>query len=918
MSQMGFIIQPTKPTATTKSEKGENSQKYLNEKPKDTDIKAATKAILLDGVEQQQKQRQQINDEHQSLNGMNEITNLSDERWDQDDGEYSVVNDDEKVFEDDNYEEEEFESESNSIQQRQTELKNNSIQYSDNSNDRIHLDVDNEFQQQFQTITEQMQMDIANLRENLRKELNESKELLRKQMDNEILSMNKRMDMIHIEHNDEQVKLSRKIDGLNLSFDSIRKQQQQQTNIAEEMGNKIFTKKVNSMMNEVNENLSEQLHRISANLDKTITNEIEKVSEQIEKKLLTKQEQTLRQELSLRISESLKQYENQMSETNHRLSWDRIRDEFHPFIDQCRLMANQNQKSVETLRSMIEQDRNFAKENFHRIDTNIAHLLKKDKENSSVTVSMNRSSSDHHQHRQQIHDMIDEERESLMKRLNELDEKIESFMQQIDSKLNHFEKTIHQYQQSSRDSDISRQQSMNNNDNKVLSDSKNSNVEKLSTVIMSEENYRNDNDHHNHSGIFPTTLCKENSNSKIIKVYQNNDDDDYNHLVQNDNVNETTLINYNNNHHHNATDGSKQIPTTRTDNDNNCDDDYGTLPLTKIVNKTANEKHLQLLEQCSNLKDFLQEFYVMKVDENCIEKKKSAKSNIVQPIKIRTKDYGGVRRNKRRDQRSKFVHRNIRRKSSDDGSESLSRSTTIESKPRYQSVSTPNSNSSLQLSSSSISSKGHDNHPHRTESRNHNHHHHRHGYSHGKHFIDTSIRPNETMMNHRNHRSYSNSPIKFNSKYINNNNNKQAQHRVRIATNSLISMIKQTTNQLKQELNNLDMLGGRYDDGDDDLHAMIRTSSSVNHVDDDDDDLWLRTLPLSASSLYGQTNRILENNFKSTSDMFKLTARDDQQQQKQQHEDQLLMLRMKSIRNSVNDRLMKISTAIEQQKITQI
>ena len=154
------------------------------------------------------------------------------------------------------------------------------------------------------------------------------------------------------------------------------------------------------------------------------------------KKLLTKQEQTLRQELSLRISESLKQYENQMSETNHRLSWDRIRDEFHPFIDQCRLMANQNQKSVETLRSMIEQDRNFAKENFHRIDTNIAHLLKKDKENSSVTVSMNRSSSDHHQHRQQIHDMIDEERESLMKRLNELDEKIESFMQQIDSKLN--------------------------------------------------------------------------------------------------------------------------------------------------------------------------------------------------------------------------------------------------------------------------------------------------------------------------------------------------------------------------------------------------------------------------------------------------------------------------------------------------
>lgn len=226
---------------------------------------------------------------------------------------------------------------------------------------------------------------------------------------------------------------------------------------------------------------------------------------------------------------------------------------------------------------------------------------------------------------------------------------------------------------------------MNNNDNKVLSDSKNSNVEKLSTVIMSEENYRNDNDHHNHSGIFPTTLCKENSNSKIIKVYQNNDDDDdYNHLVQNDNVNETTLINYNNNHHHNATDGSKQIPTTRTDNDNNCDDDYGTLPLTKIVNKTANEKHLQLLEQCSNLKDFLQKFYVMKVDENCIEKKKSAKSNIVQPIKIRTKDYGGVRRNKRRDQRSKFVHRNIRRKSSDDGSESLSRSTTIESKPRYQ------------------------------------------------------------------------------------------------------------------------------------------------------------------------------------------------------------------------------------------
>ncbi|KAH9522994.1 hypothetical protein DERF_006547 [Dermatophagoides farinae] len=41
----------------------------------------------------------------------------------------------------------------------------------------------------------------------------------------------------------------------------------------------------------------------------------------------------------------------------------------------------------------------------------------------------------------------------------------------------------YQYQQSFRDSDISRQQSMNNNNNKVLSDSKNSNEAKLLTVI---------------------------------------------------------------------------------------------------------------------------------------------------------------------------------------------------------------------------------------------------------------------------------------------------------------------------------------------------------------------------------------------------------------------------------------------------
>ncbi|OTF74094.1 hypothetical protein BLA29_005841 [Euroglyphus maynei] len=309
--------------------------------------------------------------------------------------------------------------------------------------------VDNEFQQRFQTITEQMQMDIANLRENLQKELNESEKLLRKQMNNEILSMNNRIDSIHIQNKDEREKLSEKIDELNLSFNSIQKQQ---TNIAEEIGNKIFTTKVDSMMNEVNENLSDKLHRISTNLDKTITNEIEKVSEHIEKKLLTKQEQMLRQELSLQISESLKQYENQMNETNRRLSLDRIRDEFHPFIDQCRLMANENQKSVETLRSMIEQDQNFVKKNFQRIDTNIAQLLEKDKENSSVTVSMNRSSLDrhHHQQQQQIHDMIVKERESLMKRLNELEEKIESFIQPINSKLNQFETTINHFQQSSK------------------------------------------------------------------------------------------------------------------------------------------------------------------------------------------------------------------------------------------------------------------------------------------------------------------------------------------------------------------------------------------------------------------------------------------------------------------------------------
>nr|XP_027195741.1 myb-like protein I isoform X1 [Dermatophagoides pteronyssinus] len=805
MSQMGFII--IKPTTTTVTvTNSENSQKYLNEKLKDTDIKPATMAILLDNVE-----RQQINDGNQSLNGRNEMNKNPNDDEHQDD---SVVDDD-KVFkvDDDDYEEE-FESESNSIEQN--ELKNNNI------NDLIQKSFDNEFQQRFQTITEQMQMDIVNLRENLRHELNESEKLLKKQITNEILLVNDRIDRIHIQTNNKQEKLSGKIDDLNLSITTIQKQQQQQTNIVEEIGNKIFTTKVNSIRNEVDENLNEKLQRISMNLDRTITNEIEKVSENIETKLLTKQEQMLRKELSLQISESMKQYENQM---NHRLSLDRIRNEFRPFIDQCRLMSDENQKSIESLRSMIEQDRNFAQKNFQRIDMNLTRLLEKDKENSNMTALMNRSESAsdcHQQQQQQIRDMITEERESLMKRLNELDTKIESFMQQIDSKLNRFETTTTTTIQGNS-------MSKETNPNNVY------------------HNYNNDDDHHLRT--FPITKCEQNSNSKLKKYHNNND-----HLAHQDDNDEA--ISLDNNAATNI--DSKQIPVT---NDNN-----GTLVRSLNKNET-NEKHLQLIEQCNNLKNFLQEFYVKNTDDGDDDKKMikpPAKFNMAR--KMKTKNYN----ERRQQQRSN-----------------------LEFKPKYRSMS--NSNSSLQLSSSSSTAS--------TSSKGHDHHHRRYRHRQGRDFIDTYILPNELMMNHHHHHR-SNLPKKFDLNYKNQNQNKQAQHRVRMQTNSLISLIKQTTNQLKQELNNLDMLGDRSDDID--LHTLMAGRSSVNHHHDNDD-LWL---PLS-SSLNGKTNRNIND------DLFKFTARDDQQQQKN-HDDQMLMLRMKSIRNSVNDRLMKISTAIEQQKITQI
>ncbi|KAH9426711.1 hypothetical protein DERP_002811, partial [Dermatophagoides pteronyssinus] len=600
MSQMGFII--IKPTATVTN--SENSQKYLNEKLKDTDIEPA--AILLDNVE-----RQQINDGNQSLNGRNEMNknpNDDDDYEHQDDPVVDDDDDEHKVFEvdDDDYEEE-FESESNSIEQN--ESKNNNI------NDLIQKTFDNEFQQHFQTITEQMQTDIINLRENLRHELNESEKLLKKQITNEILLVNDRIDRIHIQTNNKQEKLSGKIDDLNLSINSIQKQQQQQANLAEEIGSKIFTTKVNCIRNEMDENLNEKLQRISMNLDRTITNEIEKVSENIETKLLTKQEQMLRKELSLQISESMKQYENQMNEMNHRLSLDRIQNEFRPFIDQCRLMSDENQKSIESLRSMIEQDRNFAQKNFQRIDMNLTRLLEKDKENSNVTALMNRSesASDCHQQQQQqqIRDMITEERESLMKRLNELDTKIESFMQQIDSKLNRFETTT------TKTTIQGNSMSEETNPNNV------------------HHNYNNNDDHHLET--FPITKCEQNSNSKLIK-FHNNHNNNNDHLAHQD-VNDEA-ISLDNNAATNI--DSKQIPVI-IDNDDN-----GTLVRSLNKNET-NEKHLQLIEQCNNLKNFLQEFYVKNTDDVMMKKliKPPAKFNMAKRRKMKTKNYDERRQQQR-------------------------------------------------------------------------------------------------------------------------------------------------------------------------------------------------------------------------------------------------------------------------------
>lgn len=122
---------------------------------------------------------------------------------------------------------------------------------------------------------------------------------------------------------------------------------------------------------------------------------------------------------------------------------------------------------------------------------------------------------------------------------------------------------------------------------------------------------------------------------------------------------------------------------------------------------------------------------------------------------------------------------------------------------------------------------------------------------------------------------------------------------MQMASNSLIKMIKRTGNQLKQELNNFDMLDNYHSgrtllnhigNGENDM-ANILPSTNSTAIDKFNDD----------KKLSSSFNKIDNNNCKPPTT-----------------DDQLLIFRLRSICDSVNERLMKISSAIDQQKITQI
>lgn len=169
---------------------------------------------------------EQINEQHQSLNGNRQNLKLLEEINENEQQPDLNVKEDAAFEVDDYYDEEEFDSESNS----NLELNYNA----DDLNKRIVLDDfrdNNEFRQRFNETTKEMQSQITNLRQELQNELNLSNELLQNNMNGKIDLLNNRIDILQHKQKDDIDLLSNKINELNLSSVRIMNKESTADNI---------------------------------------------------------------------------------------------------------------------------------------------------------------------------------------------------------------------------------------------------------------------------------------------------------------------------------------------------------------------------------------------------------------------------------------------------------------------------------------------------------------------------------------------------------------------------------------------------------------------------------------------------------------------------------------------------------------
>lgn len=192
--------------------------------------------------------------------------------------------------------------------------------------------------------------------------------------------------------------------------------------------------RLDDVVNDLNENVEQQLMKLTDSLDQTIVSRMDKISKQTENKLLKQQEQTIMEELSSKLNSSdlFMQNKNETKQLCEKLN-----EQFNSVVSEIRSLYVKNDESLENVKMVMEKQLNFADTNFKRIGQNIALLERKTDENkfnpekSSVTWNSLQQ--------QQLKEMINTENELLNRKVNQLENKIESLMQQIDSKLKFFE-----------------------------------------------------------------------------------------------------------------------------------------------------------------------------------------------------------------------------------------------------------------------------------------------------------------------------------------------------------------------------------------------------------------------------------------------------------------------------------------------